>query len=578
MEILRYDIAILGSGIGGFTAAIHANHQSKGKLRIAVISKLHAMRSHSVAAEGGISGVLYTKDGDSEKLHAYDTIKGSDYLADQDAVEILVERAPEEIKFFEHLGVPWNRDAHSVIQQRAFGGMSIPRTVFAADKTGFFMMRALYDYTLQFKNIDMLHENFATSILMNKGKAAGIFAIDLATRQTRLIEAPNIIIATGGFSKIYGFTTTSHSTTGDGIALALKAGLSLKDMEFVQFHPTGLIPSGILITEAARGEGGYLRNANGKRFMEDYAKSHMELAPRDIIARAIMKEIEKGHGVMHEESGLEHVYLDLRHLDKAKIDERLPMIKDITIKMLGIDPSKEQIPVRPVAHFTMGGINTDINGRATLNGKKAAAGVWAVGECGCVSVHGANRLGSNSLSQCSVWGRIAGIEAAKSAISGAKVDKKALHMQAEKEELRIAELLDSSSGNDPYQIRKELNRVMDSNVYVYRKVTELRKAKAAVAKLRKQCNSMIVRDKGAIFNTNLRDALETANLVELAGVVIEGALRRKESRGAHSMVEYPKRDDKHWMKHTMAIRKGNGISISYSPVKVTKWQPEERKY
>ena len=578
MEILRYDVAILGSGIGGFTAAIHADQQSGGRLRIAVISKLHAMRSHSVAAEGGISGVLYTGKGDTEKLHAYDTIKGSDYLADQDAVETLVRNAPKEISFFEHLGVPWSRNADSRIQQRAFGGMSVPRTVFAADKTGFFMMRALYDYVLRLKNVEILHENFATSLLMNKGRAAGIFMIDLATRETRLIEARSIIIATGGFSRVYGFTTTSHSATGDGTAIALRAGLSLKDMEFVQFHPTGLIPSGILITEAARGEGGYLRNSEGKRFMEHYAKSRMELAPRDIIARAIMMEIEKGRGVMHEESGLEHVYLDLRHLDSAKIDERLPMIKDITIKMLGIDPAKEQIPVRPVAHFTMGGINTDINARVMIDRKKHADGIWAVGECGCVSVHGANRLGSNSLSQCSVWGRIAGREAAKNALAGGMVDKRSLHLHAEEEEMRITELIDRREGNDPYKIKEELNRVMDEQVYVYRKMAQLRKAKSEIARLKKLAGNVVVRDKGAVFNTNLRDALEICNLVDLADVVVEGAIRRKESRGAHSMLEYPKRDDRHWMKHTIAARKGSRTSISYSPVKMAGWEPEERKY
>ena len=578
MEILRYDLVVLGSGIGGFTSAIHASHHSKGRLKVAVISKLHAMRSHSVSAEGGISGVLYHGKGDSESLHAYDTIKGSDYLADQDAVELLVKNAPKEIKFFDHIGVPWNRGEDAVIQQRPFGGMSIPRTVFAADKTGFFMMRALYDYTLQLKNVDILHETFATAILMDGKRAAGIFVMDLATRETKLIEAKSIIIATGGFSKVYGFTTTSHSTTGDGIALAYKAGLSLKDMEFVQFHPTGLIPSGILITEAARGEGGYLRNSEGKRFMEDYAKSVMELAPRDIVSRAIMSEIAKGKGVMHQESGFEHVWLDLRHLDNAKIDERLPMIKDITIKMLGIDPSKEQIPVRPVAHFTMGGINTDIKGRAMFSARKPAEGVWAVGECGCVSVHGANRLGSNSLSQCSVWGRIAGIEAAEHAMKAGKADGKSLHAKAEEEELRIIELIERTEGSDPYQIRKSLNSIMDSMVYVYRKEAELKRAKAAIAKLRNECRSIVVNDKSSIFNTNLRDALETCNLVELAAVVVEGAIRRKESRGAHAMVEHPKRDDKRWLKHTVAASKGNGIGISYIPVKITKWQPQERKY
>ncbi len=572
MEILNYDIVILGSGLAGMRAALQAA-KANGKLKIALVSKLHAMRSHSVSAEGGISGVLYPgENDDSLELHAFDTVKGSDYLADQDAVDVLVNNAPGEIKLFDHLGVPWNRDSKGKVVLRAFGGMSINRTAFAADKTGFFMLNALYDNLISFPNVEIFHEHVATKLIMSRGVFKGLAAIDLATGDMRVFLSNAGIIATGGFARSYGFTTTAYSSTGDGIALAYKEGIQLKDMEFVQFHPTGLIPSGILITEAARGEGGYLLNSKGERFMEKYAKSKMELAPRDIVSRSIMSEIEDGKGITDDRFGdLEHVHLDLRHLGEEKLNERLPMIREISMKMIGLDPSREPLPVRPVAHFTMGGIHTDING-------KAANGLWAAGECGCVSVHGSNRLGSNSLSQCVIWGRITGNAAAQLATKSRRVPYDSVKKIVDEEEMRISELLNRKGTENPYDIRRELWSTMDRDVGVYRNLRSLMKAKAKVASLKARLGRVHIGDKSRIYNTNFRDAIEIGNMVRLSEAVIEGAILRKESRGAHAMREFPKRDDKNWMKHTLVRAVGDGIKISYLKVKAGRFKPMERKY
>lgn len=560
-------------------AALQAARVSNGELRIALISKLHAMRSHSVSAEGGISGVLYPGE-DMVDLHGFDTAKGGDYLGDQESIELLVKEAPSEIRFFDHLGVPWNRDSEGKIVLRAFGGMSVPRTAFAADKTGFFMMSALYDNLLSFKNIDIYHEHYATKLLLKGNEFRALATIDLATGEERVFLSKGCIIATGGFSRIFGFTTTAYSSTGDGVALAFKAGLPVKDLEFTQFHPTGMIPSGILITEAARGEGGYLLNSDGKRFMEEYAKSKMELAPRDIVARAMITEINQGRGVLHETSNMMHLWLDLRHLGEAKIDERLPMIKELAMKSLSINPAHELIPVRPVAHHTMGGIHANLFGQV-LSGDQGppVEGLWVAGECGCISVHGANRLGSNSLSQCVIWGKMTGEAAAKRALS--KSDYPALNEVEEElnHNTRFLERLLSGEGTEnPYSLRKELWKTMDTYVYVYREEKGLVTAMNKLKELRERYSQVHVEDKGRIFNTNLRDTLEIGNMIELAQVVVAGALWRKESRGAHARVEFPKRDDANFMKHTIAYRTDDQPKLSSSPVKITKWQPMERKY
>lgn len=581
MEVLRYDVVVVGSGLAGMRAALQACEVSQGKLRVALVSKLHAMRSHSVSAEGGISGVLYPGEaGDSVELHGFDTAKGSDYLGDQDAIELLVSEAPKEIRFFDHLGVPWNRDEKGRIVLRAFGGMSVPRTAFAADKTGFFMLSTLYDSLLEYGNLDIYHEHYVTNLFLEGDTFRGFLSIDLASGEPKLFLAKSGIIATGGFSRIYGFTTTAYSSTGDGIALAYKAGIPLKDMEFVQFHPTGLVPSGILITEAARGEGGYLLNNKGERFMERYAKSKMELAPRDIVSRAMVTEINEGRGFVHKASGMKHLLLDLRHLGEEKIDERLPMIKEMTIKQLGIDPAKEPIPVRPAAHFTMGGIHTNLYGQVMLDdSKRAVQGLWAAGECGCVSVHGANRLGSNSLSQCVIWGRITGEAAAKRAMeTGSLDDASKIVERAEQEYRKIEGLMDGGGTENPYELRAELWDTMDSLVYVYRDEKGLLEAKRRIGELKRRYSNIYVADKSRTYNTNLRDALEIGNMIELAEVVVVGALARKETRGAHARTDYPKRDDANWLKHTLAYRTSEEPRLSYIPVRITKWEPKERTY
>lgn len=581
LERLAFDVIIIGSGLAGMRAALAVARASGGSLRVALVSKLHAMRSHSVSAEGGISGVLYPAHADdSEELHAFDTVKGGDYLGDQPAIELLVQEAPKEIRFLEHLGVPWNRDEEGRIILRAFGGMTVPRTVFAADKTGFFMMSALYDNLLAFDNITILHEHYVTDLLLTGGEFRGAVAIDLATGRTYFLAAKAGIIATGGFARIYGYTTTAYSSTGDGIALAFKAGLPLKDMEFVQFHPTGMIPTGVLITEAARGEGGYLTNASGERFLTRYAHSKMELAPRDIIARAMITEMNEGRGILHEGSGMTHLFLDLRHLGEDRIDERLPMIKELAIKRLAINPADEPIPVRPTAHYTMGGIHVNLRGEVMLDASSnAVEGLWAAGECGCVSVHGANRLGSNSLSHCVIWGRLTGEAAADRAASISSYPAEAdVHEELHAAVGRLAEVAARKGGESPYQIRKELWDTMDAYVHVYRKAEELEAAAAKLAELRERYGRCTVSDERQIYNTNFRDCLEVGNMIELAQAVVAGARARRESRGSHAMVEFATRNDPDFLKHTLSRRTSAEPEISYIPVTITRWEPKERTY
>ena len=581
LETHGYDLVIVGSGLAGMRAALAAARLSEGKLKIALLSKLHAMRSHSVSAEGGISGVLFPGEADdSTDLHAFDTVKGGDYLGDQPAIETLVAEAPKEIRFFDHLGVPWNRDDSGKIVLRAFGGMTVPRTAFGADKTGFFMMSALYDSIISFGNIEIFHEHYATDLVLKGGELRGFLALELATGRPRFFAAKAGIIATGGFARMYGFTTTAYSSTGDGIALAYKAGLPLKDMEFVQFHPTCLIPTGVLITEAARGEGGYLVDSQNRRFMEDYAKSKMELAPRDIVSRAMITELAKGRGLLHEVSGMTHLLLDLRHIGEEKIDERLPMIKEISMKLLGINPAHDPLPVRPAAHYTMGGIHENLQGQVMSDDSSTPVeGLWAAGECGCVSVHGANRLGSNSLSHCVIWGRMTGEAAARRALE-IRSTPSGNDVRAELDAAcgRLDALLSRAGKEDAYQLRRELGETLDNFVHVYRDEQSLKKAETTLASLRERYREVGVQDTSEVFNTNLRDVLEIGSMLELAQTVAAGALHRKESRGSHARVEYTTRDDANFLKHTLAYRTEGLPRLSYIPVARTKWEPMERKY
>ncbi len=540
------------------------------ELDLAIMAKTQLMRAHSVAAEGGTAAVLNREAGDSFELHAWDTVKGSDFLADQDAVTRLVEAIPREVLRLEHWGIPWSRRPDGRVNQRPFGGHSFARATFAADKTGFFEMQTLYDTLQRFGRFTRYEEWMATRLMVRDGRFAGLTAWDLTTGEFALFRARALIIATGGFMRVYGFTTYSHTVTGDGMAMAYRAGLPLKDMEFVQFHPTGLVPSGILITEAARGEGGYLRNRQGRRFMEDHAPKLMELAPRDIVARAETLEIENGRGFDHP-SGLGYVELDLSHLGADRIKERLPLIREVAIKFNGIDPIERPIPVRPAAHYSMGGIHTD------LEGKTPVEGIWAAGEAACVSVHGANRLGSNSTAECLVWGAITGRAAARFAASRPPIPDPPLE-EAREEQARLAELLQRKDGERLYGLRTRLRQLMDEKVGVFRDEAGLREALDEVRTLKQRFQRIKLDDSGWVYNTDLVSALELENLLDLAEVVVVGALARRESRGAHARRDYPARDDQRFLAHTLAYRSEDGPRLEYLPVRITSWQPVERKY
>jgi len=572
VDTIDHDILILGSGLAGLRAGIEAARLGEGRLSVAVISKLQLMRSHSVAAEGGTAAVLRPELGDSIDLHAWDTVKGSDFLADQDVVYRFVKAMPGEILQLEHWGIPWSRTKDGRIDQRPFGGHSYPRATYAADKTGFFEMQTLYDTLLKFPGIHRYDEYFVTSIIVEEGHFRGLFAIDMSRGKLCLLRGKALIIATGGAGRLYGFTTYSHSVTGDGVAMAFRAGLALEDMEFIQFHPTGLVPSGILITEATRGEGGYLLNAEGKRFMEDYASSKMELAPRDIVSRSEIKEIEAGRGVPGP-GGLDYVYLDLTHLGANKINEKLPLIREVCIKFNGIDPITDKIPIRPVAHYCMGGIETDIDGKTSMEG------VWAAGEAMCSSLHGANRLGSNSTAECLVWGAVTGGEAARHCLDGGKIHEPS-KAAVERASKRLRDLLAKEGDENPFMLRREMRETMDRLVGVFRTGEELEEARTRIKALKKRYQNIYVRDKSMTYNTNLTNVIEIGFLFDLCEVLVRGALIREESRGGHARRDFPERDDEKWLKHSLAFMEGDGedIRFDYKPVTITSWKPVERKY
>jgi len=566
METLTHDLVIVGAGIAGLRAAIAAAEFSK-KLDIAVISKLHPIRSHSVCAQGGTAAVMREKD--SHELHAFDTVKGADFLADQDAVEFFVKQVPKEIVTLEHWGCPWSRTDDGKINQRPFGGHSFPRACFAADMTGFHEMHTLHGKATSYDKIKFYDEWFVTSLIVENSAAVGLTAIELKTGEMHAFRAKAIIMATGGHERIYEFTTFSHTTTGDGMSMAYRAGAPLMDMEFVQFHPTGLVPSGVLITEGARGEGGYLINAEGERFLKRYAPEKMELAPRDVISRAEQTEILEGKGL--EGPYGPYIALDITHLGEEKINERLPLIREVAIKLGGVDPVKECIPVRPAAHYSMGGIRTNVKAETPISG------LYAAGECSCISVHGANRLGTNSTAECLVFGAVAGEEAAKHALSSSLHEiprEKALA-----EEKRVFDEILGSEGSERVPlIRDEMRRVMNSKVWIFRNGDQLMSALKEIRELKRRFRNIKVEDKGKPFNTGFTSALQLDFMLDLAEVTIASALARTESRGAHSRVDYPKRDDENWLKHTLAHYTREGPKLEYTPVTITKWPPAARAY
>lgn len=567
--MISHNVLIIGSGLAGLRAAISAAVTDK-KLSIAVISKVQVMRSHSVSAEGGTAAVLYEEDGDNQESHIYDTIKGSDFLADQDVAERLVQNMPFEIFQMDHWGMPWSRRKDGRIAQRKFGGYSFPRATFAQDKVGFYLMQTLYDTCQKYDNIHFYNEWFCTSILHENNTFQGITAIELKTGNFTIIKAPACIICTGGAGRIYSFSTYAFSSTPDGLDMAYRAGLALKDMEFVQFHPTGILPSGILITEGARGEGGYLINNKGERFMQKYAPGKVELAPRDVVSRSMIKETQEGRGFKHE-TGVDCLKLDLTHLGAERIKEVLSGIREIGIKFSGVDIINEPIEVRPVCHYMMGGIHSNVDGATEM------AGLWAAGEAACNSTHGANRLGANSTSECIVWGRITGEMAAK--YSQGREASSITEQQVLGEEKRIFDGIFRGTGKvNPYEVRKQLTDMMDAKAYVFRNGQALAEAIKKVTEL-KEMMWKHVDDRAKEYNTNFVNVLEIDSMLRVAEVVLVGALNRRESRGAHSRTDYTYRDDANFLKHTLAYFTGNGgPKMTWHPVKITRYAPVERKY
>jgi succinate dehydrogenase / fumarate reductase flavoprotein subunit len=566
LETLTHDIVIVGAGITGLRAAIAAA-EFNNQLDIAIISKVYPVRSHSVCAQGGTAAVIRKED--SYDLHAWDTVKGSDFLADQDVVDFFVKHAPSEIITLEHWGCPWSRTPDGKLDQRPFGGHSYPRACLAADMTGLVEMHTLYGRAVLKENITFYNEWFVTSLIIEQNITTGLTAIDMKSGEIHALQSKAIIMATGGYERIYEFTTFSHSSTGDGMAIVYRAGVPLKDMEFVQFHPTALIPSGVLITEGARGEGGYLLNVEGNRFMKKYAPEKMELAPRDIIARAETIEIQQNRGL--ESPYGSYLALDLRHLGEEKINERLPLIRDISIKLGGIDPIEEPIPIKPAAHYSMGGIH------ANIKTETPTSGLYAAGECACLNLHGANRLGTNSTSDCLVFGHIAGEEAAKYALS--KHHREFPNRRKSSEERRIFNQILGSEGDEQVpNIRDTMRRIMNEKVWIFRSEPELRIALKDIKELKTKFTHIKVEDTSRTFNTSLMEALQLDFTLDLAEVTIVSALSRKESRGAHARVEYPKRDDTNWLKHSLIFNTKHGLEITYLPVTITKWPPITRTY
>lgn len=569
-ETLSYDVIIVGSGIAGLRAAIEAARVSNGKCSVAVLTKVQAMRSHSVSAEGGTAAVLYTDKGDTLESHVYDTVKGSDFLADQDAVEFFVNSMPAEIYLLEHWGMPWSRAEDGRIAQRNFGGYSFPRACFASDRVGFFEMQTLYDHTLRFDNIHFFQEWYVTSLIVEQGKFRGVTAIDIQTGDFHAVNAKAGIIATGGAGRLYRFATYGYSSTPDGLSLAYRAGAPIEDMEFVQFHPTGLIPSGVLITEGARGDGAILTNGNGERFMKKYAPEKLDLASRDVVSRAMITEIQEGRGLRDSVTGMDYLLLDMRQLGAEKIKERLSGIREIAIKFKGLDPINEPLPVRPVCHYTMGGIRTDVDAQTPVGA------LWAAGEAACVSINGANRLGANSTAECLVFGAQAGAIAAQYAM---KQKSHNLNQQAvSQEEKRIFDGIFHGSGSEnPYEIHSQVQSIMDEHAYVYRTGTGLENGLRQLRVLR-QKSYRHVDDQAKEYNTNFINVLELEAMLEVAEVVLAGGLARTESRGAHSRLDYPKRNDNSWLRHTLAYYSPEGPRFEYAPVTITKYTPTERHY
>jgi len=548
-----HDLLIVGAGLAGMRAALAA----PAHLDVALISKVHPVRSHSVAAQGGINAAL--GENDSWEAHAFDTAKGGLYLGDQDAIEAMCREAPDDILELERMGVIFSRDPQGRIAQRPFGGAGFPRTCYAADRTGHALLHALYEQILK-RRIEVYEEWYVTSLIIEDGVCRGVVAWDLLRGGLQQIQARAVILATGGSGRVFFTSTNAVINTGDGMALAYRAGVPLMDMEFVQFHPTTLRDTGILITEGARGEGGYLLNTLGERFMKRYAPEQMELATRSTVSLAIGQEILEGRGV----EGC--VLLDLRHLGRAKILERLPQIRQLSMEFAGLDPIETPIPIRPGAHYQMGGVRTNQWGETSVQG------LFAAGECACVSVHGANRLGGNSLLETIVFGRRAGTKAGEYLRGVDHASIPVSHLADE--ERRVQALLSQSGRERSWQVRDELGQVLSTKLGIFRTKESMTMARDQVRELQQRAARVSVEDKGRVFNSELIQALELQCLVELAETIVVGALAREESRGAHYRSDFPTRNDAGWLKHTIARRTSDGPALSYDPVTITHFQPK----
>jgi len=572
-----HDVLLVGGGGAGLRAAI-AIAETSPSLSVAVVSKVYPMRSHTVSAEGGAAGVM--AEGDTLDEHAYDTISGSDWLADQDAVEAFVQEAPRELLQLEHWGCPWSRQPNGRIAVRAFGGMKNMRTWFAADKTGFHMLHTLFQTSLKYADVTRYDEWFVTRLLVDDGRVHGVVAIELMTGRIEVITAKSVVLCNGGSGKVFPYTTNAAICTGDGMALAYRAGAPLKDMEFVQYHPTGLPFTGILITEATRAEGGWLLNKDGYRYLQDYdlgkpeptpVLRSMELGPRDRLSQAFVHEVEKGRTIESPYGPI--VHLDLRHLGEKLIDTKLPMVRELCLKYERIDPVKELIPVRPVVHYMMGGVDTDINGATPIEG------LFAAGETACVSINGANRLGSNSLPECLVFGTRAGKAAAEYA-AGAKPPPPVVMRQADDEVRRIDQMRSPDRGTEQVaEIREEMQSTMEDSAGIFRSGESLTKGVDRLAELQQRLERVQLYDETQVFNTELIAALELANMLDIAECILHSALQREESRGAHQRTDFTARDDSRFLDHALVYRESDGSArIERAPVTITRWPPGERVY
>ncbi len=595
-ETITHDVLIVGAGLAGTWAAMVVGQQ--GVKDVGVISKIHPLRSHSGAAQGGIAAALNnvrpvagtgprgplepvpdgTEPPDSWELHMFDTVKGSDWLGDQDAIEIMVKEAIDVIYEYEHMGCVFSRLPDGRIAQRRFGGHSAPRANYAADFTGHVLLHTIHEQALR-HGVKFYSEWYCLDLIVEDNICRGVVAMDITSGKLYTIRAKAVLFGTGGYGRAFKITSNAYANTGDGVAIAYNAGVPLMDMEFVQFHPTGLYKHGILMSEACRGEGGYLINSQNERFMENYAPDKMELAPRDLVSRSEQTEIDQGRGIGPDGQG---IYLDLRHLGREKILERLPQVRELAIDFVGVDPIDEPVPIQPTAHYSMGGIPTDANGQVVVDGDGTPlVGFYAAGECACVSVHGANRLGTNSLLEASVFGRRAGYAIANFVKEGVKLQPVSGE-PAERSSQRLKRMLDNPGAESVDKIAQELKTTMTNNCGIFRDDERLQVAMRDVKQLQERFKQARIMDKSSRFNTELLVALETEHLLTFSELIVAGALARTESRGAHARTDFPKRDDENWLKHTLAHPAGPGEPpvLSYKPVTIDweKYPPQERKY